>query len=191
MRTTRAIEPGTGISREQIIGTSAQPAARAARAGKSASMSCVTVKIAQTMSSGPISFRASISRQSSRTASSIAGTVLAESCVAPRIPRMGGTESNGPGLTGRARCAGERGPRPAPLPRRDRLCERDEPPGGLDVERLDEAAIHHDDAPPRRLRLRVRRDDPARVRELRLARREGAVRDLDRLRVDEGLPVEP
>ena len=86
---TRGIDPGTGISREQIIGTCVQPATRAARAGKSASRSCVTVKIAHTMSSGPISFRRSISWQSSTTASSMAGTVLAATCVAPRMPRMG------------------------------------------------------------------------------------------------------
>ena len=82
------MEPGTGISCEQIIGTWCQPCIRAPRAGKSASRSWVTVKMAQVISSGVSRLRAVSSWQSSTTASSMASRVLAATWVAPRIPRM-------------------------------------------------------------------------------------------------------
>jgi hypothetical protein len=88
-RMVRGRDPGTGISREQIMGTMPQPPrSRAARAGKSASRSWVTVKMAQTISSGRMRFPSAMAWQSSATPSWMASTVFASTWVAPRIPRM-------------------------------------------------------------------------------------------------------
>ena len=71
------------------MGTWCQPLrTRAARAGKSASRSWVTVKMAQPMSSGRMAFRSQSAAQSSATASSMAGTVFSSIWVAPRMPRI-------------------------------------------------------------------------------------------------------
>ena len=65
------------------------PETRAARAGKSASRSEVTVKMAQTISSGSSRLARLMAWQSSATPSCMASTVLASSWIAPRMPLMG------------------------------------------------------------------------------------------------------
>src|SRR3954447_4493622 len=79
-------DPGTGISVACSKATMFQPNSSAARAGKAASRSRVTVKRALTMSSGSRSLASIKVRSNSSVAARISSASLRATVVAPRIP---------------------------------------------------------------------------------------------------------
>jgi len=86
-RMQRGKLPGTGISQASMSGTWTQPRSRAARAGKAASRSLVTVKNTAATSCGAIPLRAAISCSSARVADRMVPASFASTVVAPRTPR--------------------------------------------------------------------------------------------------------
>ena len=79
-------EPGTGISVAWSSATMFQPYSSAARAGKAASRSRVTVNSPLTMSSGARSLASMSARSSSSVAARISAASLRLTVVAPRMP---------------------------------------------------------------------------------------------------------
>src|SRR5215207_5513514 len=79
-------DPGTGISVAWGSATMFQPNSSAARAGKAASRSRVTVKRALTMSSGSSPLASINARRSSSVAARISPASLRSTVVAPRMP---------------------------------------------------------------------------------------------------------
>src|SRR5215207_3123428 len=79
-------DPGTGISVAWSSATIFQPNSSAARAGKAASRSLVTVNSALTMSSGSSPLASISARSSSSVAARISPASLRVTVVAPRIP---------------------------------------------------------------------------------------------------------
>ena len=79
-------EPGTGISVAWSSATMFQPNSSAARAGKAASRSRVTVNSPLTMSSGSRSLASMRARSSSSVAARISAASLRLTVVAPRMP---------------------------------------------------------------------------------------------------------
>lgn len=87
-RTARGNRFGTGISVLQMSGTRSMPSSRAASAGKVETRSGVVVKKIEAISSNVSTpFASSISRRSSRVASSTSSGSSRSTVVAPRIPR--------------------------------------------------------------------------------------------------------
>src|SRR5690349_9155223 len=88
----RGSDPGTGISVACNRATMFQPKSSAARAGKAASRSRVTVNSPLTMSSGWMSLASISARSSSSVAARISPASLRSTVVAPRIPCSRGVD---------------------------------------------------------------------------------------------------